>query len=134
MTRRRGQDGAIAVELALVLPLLMFIVAGVVDFGLALMVKAQVEEGAEEAAIHAARYPKADQVPIAKQRAADAVSFVTLTPAEITISCTGAGTGVGRRITVAVHHEYDMIFGFIVDDIDVSVTIKSEVLSDEACP
>jgi Flp pilus assembly protein TadG len=128
---RRGEDGAAAVEFALVLPFLILIVAGIVDIGLALVVKAQVHEGAEEAAIHAARYPT--QQSAARQHAVDAVSFADLQLSEVTIAC-DPGDGVGRMVTVTVDHDYELLFGFVVGDLDVGATIKSEVLSDEECP
>lgn len=128
MSRRADQGGTAAVELALVLPLLLVIVAGIVDFGLALMIKAQIEEGAEEAAVHAARYP-GDFAP-AEGKAIDAVSFVTLEPADISICV--AGSGIDRRITVAIEHDYDTLIDLIVNELHIGAEVKSDVLSDDA--
>jgi Flp pilus assembly protein TadG len=125
----RSERGAVAVELALSLPLLVLFLAGVVDLGSALMVRAQMQEAAQEATSAAAHDPGAPAA--AEQRAVDAVSAFALTTAEVTITCLDAG----RRVRTTINHAYAPIFVsvFGVGPIDITVDSTSDVLSDDDC-
>jgi Flp pilus assembly protein TadG len=73
MTRRcrtRRDNGAAAVEMALVLPLLLFILFGVIDFGRMLNAQITLTEAAREGARAAALAPAGDAA--SQQTAADA--------------------------------------------------------------
>jgi Flp pilus assembly protein TadG len=130
MTRRHdSESGAAAVELALVtMFVLLPILAGVVDVGSALMIKAQLDEAAAEGSSAAAHAPT--EHPAAQQRAVDSVSVVTLTPADVAISCQGA-----RRVAATVTYDYSPIFVsfFGVDDFEIEATNVSDVLSGDDC-
>jgi Flp pilus assembly protein TadG len=129
MTRRRSERGAVAVELALVVPLLLLLLAGVYDLGMALMTRAQMQEAVEEAAVAAARDP-ADPA-AARQNAVDAVSVVTIAPGDVTIACENSA----RRVRVNIDHVYDtLLLGLIsFDDIGIAVSMVSDVLSETDC-
>jgi Flp pilus assembly protein TadG len=125
----RSEGGSVAVELALSLPMLLLILSGVFDLGSALMMRAQMQEAAQEATSAAAHDPGAPAA--AEQRAVDAVSAFALTTAEVTITCLDAG----RRVRTTVAHAYTPIFVsvFGVGPIDITVDNTSDVLSDDDC-
>jgi Flp pilus assembly protein TadG len=125
----RSEGGSVAVELALSLPMLLLILSGVFDLGSALMMRAQMQEAAQEATSAAAHDPGAPAA--AEQRAVDAVSAFALTTAEVTITCLDAG----RRVRTTVAHANTPIFVsvFGVGPIDITVDNTSDVLSDDDC-
>ena len=125
----RSERGAVAVELALCLPLLVLFLAGVVDLGSGLMMRAQMQEAAQEATSAAAHDPGAPAA--ARQRAVDAVSAFPITTAEVTITCLDAG----RRVRTTIEHPYTPIFVsvFGAGPIDITVDNTSDVLSDDDC-
>jgi Flp pilus assembly protein TadG len=129
LMRRYSERGAATVELVLVVPLLLLILAGVYDLGMALMTRAQMQEGVEEAAVAAARDP-ADPA-TARQNAIDAVSVVTIAPGDVTIACENSA----RRVRVSIDHEYDTLLLDVIsfDEIDIGVSIASDVLSETDC-
>ncbi|MGC9668324.1 TadE/TadG family type IV pilus assembly protein [Planosporangium sp. 12N6] len=80
--RRRGDDGAAAVEMALVLPLLLFIMFGVIDFGRMLNAQITLTEAAREGARAAALGQSADaRVRAATPNLSGVTSTVTACPA-----------------------------------------------------
>jgi Flp pilus assembly protein TadG len=117
------------VELALSLPLLVLFLAGVVDLGSALMMRAQMQEASQEATSAAAHDPGAPAA--AKQRAVDAVSAFPITTGQVTITCQDAG----RRVRTTIDHAYTPIFVsvFGAGPIEISVNNTSDVLSDDDC-
>jgi Flp pilus assembly protein TadG len=126
--RKRKESGAVAVELALIVPFFILLLAGVVDLGTALIVHAQMQEAVEEAAAVAARNP--DQPATARARAVDAVSFGEISPSDVTISCPST-----TRIKVEIDHDHSVIFLAAVggDGIGLHVELVSAVLSTKPC-
>ena len=127
--RPSSERGAVAVELALSVPLLVLVMGGVVDLGSALMLRAQIQEAAQEATSAAAHAPKSPSV--AKQRAVDTVSAFQLTTAQVTITCLDSG----RRVRTTIRHSYQPIFTSVVGagPITMAVDSTSDVLSDDDC-
>ena len=101
---RAGSDqrGVAALEFALVLPFLLLLLAGAVDVGTALMLRAQIQEGAQEAVTVVARSPQ--DTALARSRAIDSVSATDLSPSDIDITC-----DTQRRTRVTISHEYGTI-------------------------
>jgi Flp pilus assembly protein TadG len=130
------ERGAVAMEFALLVPVLLLITGVAVDLGLMMLTRAEIEESAQEAAVHVARYPNEGDA--AKQRAVERAGFVDLTTADVTISkCTGSGTALGRKVTVRVATSHDMLFAGILpggDSVDFEGKVVTEVISKEACP
>ena len=95
MRRDRGDGGQASVELALVLPLVMLLLLGIVQLGLLVRDQILVVHAAREAAREAAVDPAAD----AASRAAAASS--TLDGSRLTVTTSGRGA-TGSRVRVEV--------------------------------
>jgi Flp pilus assembly protein TadG len=95
MRRERGDGGQASVELALVLPLVVIVLLGVVQLGLLVRDQILVVHAAREAAREAAVEPGPD----APRRAALASS--TLADSRLTVTTTGRGAA-GSRVRVEV--------------------------------
>jgi Flp pilus assembly protein TadG len=89
--RRRGQDGAAAVEFALVAPLLMLLVFGVISYGYMLSFRQALSQGAAEGARAAAvsPYPSATDK---EQAALDAINDALDVDA-YGVTCSGTASG-----------------------------------------
>ncbi len=107
---RRGDDreaGAAAVEFALVLPILVMLVFGIVYFGLGynakLGVTAAVREGAREAALgHAAA--------TVTQTVHDAAPNLTFSSVTVDRACPADGTGTSAKVTATAQVPYTLLF------------------------
>ena len=98
MVRRRRDRGAAALEFALVLPVLLIIVFGIIDFGRMLNAKIVLTQAAREGARAAAVGTQADGVAWANSAAAG----LRIAPPTI-VSCNG-GTQTAARATL--RHEF----------------------------
>jgi Flp pilus assembly protein TadG len=118
MTWRR-EDGAEAVEFALILPLLLIILGGVIDIGYVAILRAQMTEAAEEAVIVLSRSPSAADV---RARVADGVSAANLTAANVKVTCPSAS-----KVAVRIDHDHDLLTPFLSPFLGDSVTITSVI-------
>lgn len=114
MQRLRRQNGSNLVEFALVSPLLLILVFGIVDFSLALYDKAVVTNASREGARagmvfrHPARVDNAEiQAVINNYLGSRLVNFGGSAPA-VTITRSGAG-GSGDQLTVTVQYFYNHV-------------------------
>ena len=111
--RRRvaGESGSQLVEFAMILPILLMIIAAIVDFGVMFRTNAVVTNAAREGARLAA-IPGNDQnnYETVRARVAETLtegrltgpSVVTITPEAVTIAA--STNGAGARVTVAYTH------------------------------
>ncbi len=95
--------GAAAVEFALLLPVLLLIVFGIIDFGRALNAQITLTQAAREGARLAAVGLPADVVVARTQAAATTLTGVT-------VSVTGCPTGAGLDATAVVRASYRFSF------------------------
>ena len=117
---RRGRSGQAGAEFALVIPLFLLLVAGIIDFGLGLNASITVTNAAREAARLGVVKPYSDQITARAQAEA-----VGLNPANLTVTascvrsggtCTlGTGTTAGTAasgdsVSVTVSYSYRMIW------------------------
>lgn len=96
-TNRTKELGAVAVEFALILPIFLALILGVVEFGRAFSIQVSMAEGAREAARYTAiHYTEAGSLAAAKQKAVYAAEpIIKLKPSEITVSsCAPGGDAV----------------------------------------
>jgi Flp pilus assembly protein TadG len=128
MSRRR-EDGAEAVEFALILPLLLIILGGVIDLGYAAILRAQMTEAAEEGVIVLSRNPSATNV---RTRVATGVSAAKLTAANVKVTCPATG-----GIAVRIDHDHDFLTPFLSpflgDSVTITSVIEGAVLAPGAC-
>jgi Flp pilus assembly protein TadG len=126
--RCKGEDGAMAVEFALLLPMLVTLVAGTIDFGFALYSQEVITNASREAA--RAGIVIGDPRPTAGEITNVALTYLTNFGVSCTASCvsvTGAQGGSGDDLTVGVDlpYRYVMLPGFIegfVGDITLRAT------------
>jgi len=85
--RRRGDRGAAAVEFALVVPMLIALLIGVISYGYMLSFRQGISQGAAEGARAAAVAPAATS---ASQREVDAVAAVNDSLTSYGVTCVGA--------------------------------------------
>jgi Flp pilus assembly protein TadG len=123
--RPRGSKGQATVELALVLPILIWLLVGMVD--VARMANAYlIIQHASREAVRLGITGAADS--LVAQRALD--SAVTLDTTQLTISITPAGTRTtGSDITVTVNYNYHVLalMGIIGTDIPLSAQLTARV-------
>jgi Flp pilus assembly protein TadG len=102
MRTLRNEDGQSFVEFAFVLPFLVFLVLGIVQFGRAwhdyITITDAARVGAREAAVHRTT---------ACSSATTKINSLGVIPAGSTIGCT-AGTNVGDPVTVTVSYSFSI--------------------------
>jgi Flp pilus assembly protein TadG len=129
--RLRDRRGSELVEFALVMPLLVFIVFGVVDFGLVMFDKAVITNAAREAAragivFAPARLTEAEIRTVAQSYCL--TNLVTFgTPVSPTVTVNGAGGGSGGQLEVIVSYPYTwaVIPGFTSLGASLTLTSRS---------
>lgn len=90
-TKKSKELGAVAVEFALILPIFLALILGVVEFGRAFSIQVSMAEGAREAARYMAiHYKETGALAAAQQKAMNAANPIAdLQAGEITISSCG---------------------------------------------
>ena len=127
----RSRRGSELVEFALTLPILLLVVFGIVDFGLAIFDKAVVTNAAREAARAGIAFSPAQltageiQAVARSYCAANLVTFGT--PAAPTVTVTGAGGASGGTLTVDVAYTYTfgVVPGFMPLGSGLNLTARS---------
>jgi Flp pilus assembly protein TadG len=106
----RCRRGAVAVEMAMVTPVLAIAVLGVADFGLAVNERMQLSSAARVGAQVAMTNPAdTGRITQAVQQATDG-----LDPARLTVSVSTSSDGGERHyVTVRVEETYPLLFGFL---------------------
>jgi Flp pilus assembly protein TadG len=109
----RSQKGQDLVEFALILPILVLLLAGIVDLGRAFHSYIVIANASREGARYASHFPS-DATAI-KQAAVNeaALSGVTIALSDVTIPRGLNGTG-GAEIRVRVDHTFNTILGGIL--------------------
>jgi Flp pilus assembly protein TadG len=101
--RRDTERGAAIVEMALILPLLIMLVFGIVEFGRAYNTKVTLTHSAREAV----RVLAITQDP-AKAQAAAVASATTLDAAQLSFTSTACVPGQPTQVTVSYPFSYDI--------------------------
>jgi Flp pilus assembly protein TadG len=114
-SRLDGQDGAAAVEFAIVASLLFMLVFAIIDFGFGFHAWNNAVNAAREGARKAAVTPDVSQI---TQRVKDAATGLDQTKLAVAVTCAPAGTTAftacgswedGDIVRVTVDYRYDMI-------------------------
>lgn len=105
-TRKSAELGAAAVEFALILPIFLALVLGIVEFGRAFSIQVSMAEGAREAARYSAiHYADAGYTNVvAQQKAIDAAPIASLKLTDVTISSCAPGTD--SIVTISAKTKY----------------------------
>jgi len=109
--RGSGQDGAVAVEFALIFPILALLMVGIIQFGIVWseyqVMQGAAREGARCAAVQAAGFSTC--VPQARVDAALPGGYTRSGPVSISVEGGGSAcmsTTVGRNVTVSWEQEF----------------------------
>lgn len=112
---RRVDSGASAVEFALVMPMVILLVLGALDFGLLLQARAQAANAAREGVRFAALGYKAAEVEKIAQNSVTGVSGTVQAKAECisvnAVPCTLGGESSGNTAKVTVSIRYQGVTG-----------------------
>jgi Flp pilus assembly protein TadG len=132
--RCRGEDGVIAVEFALLLPILIILIAGVLEFGLTLYIQEVITNASREAA--RAGIVIGDPRPTAEEVMNVALTYLTNFGVSCETSCisvTGAQGNSGDDLTVSVDLPYQFMMlpsfidGFVGEiSLRAATTMKQE--------
>jgi len=117
---RNGHDaerGAALVEFALVLPILLMVALGIIEFGFALSQQLDVRHGAREAS----RMVATDDYTLS-----DACSRINLATGS-TITLAGAGGGIGDEAAVTVAAPLQELTGFFTGWLPANLTSEAKV-------
>ncbi len=105
--RKDREGGAAAVELAFVLPILLLLVMGIIEFGHAYNTQISLTNAAREGVRVMAITQDSDDATEAALKAASSIPGVTAASITVPDDCTG-----GTQVTVTIHYELDTITGF----------------------
>lgn len=106
---RAGERGAAAIEFALILPILVVLVFGVIEFGRVFNAQISITNAAREGARYMAIHNSA-----ADARTAAANAAPSLTPALSvgSVDVSPAPCVLGSPVTVTVHYTVDFVTGY----------------------
>lgn len=107
---KQKERGAVAVELAIVLPLLLLILMGIIEFGRVLNVQVSLTEAAREGARYAAIHYKDSNPDVtgAAQNAAPSLNGLGMTVTNNASSC-----APGQNVTVNTNLSLSSLTGFL---------------------
>ena len=127
MSQRRPRErGAAAVEMALVLPLLILLVGGIIDFGRAFMTQVVVTNAAREGTRVAVVTKDATQLGNVTVRAQAAADLNPLASATVGVNPAAACTGTDPTVTVTVSAPFKWFFlGVLPGTLPSTITGKS---------
>ncbi|PTL71599.1 pilus assembly protein TadE [Rathayibacter caricis DSM 15933] len=118
MNRRLGEDkGAVALEFALVLPILMVVLVGIIEFSLLFTAQTTITNAAREGARSMALYNNPATARSAVKNSAFNLS-PGLTDAQITVSPTACTAGA--RTTTTIRYQYHLMTGLFGDGITLT--------------
>ena len=116
LAKRDGRRGAAAVEFALVLPLLVTVLFGVIEYGWVFYqnfnVASSVRDGLRvgvTVALAASPDPKASAI----KKTQDLLTGVGINPASVTINATYNGSPPSKTLTLSASMPYKAIIGFV---------------------
>jgi Flp pilus assembly protein TadG len=125
MSRRRDDEGAAALEMAVMLLVLVPVLLGVLNLGHALFVRVQVQEAAQEGALYAVYAP--DTPAATRTRVIASTPNVALT--NVAVTCPAAGI-----VAVTVTHPHQWITGApFLGALTMTARVEGDVVSPRPC-
>lgn len=123
------ESGAVAVEFALIFPLLIVLVLGIAEFGRAFNIQVSLAEAGREASRYAAIHCSDSGYSASSAQSAGvaAAPSVALSAANITMSYSGTGTcASGNNATANVSYTTSWMTGFpaLIPGMPASLTVK----------
>jgi len=134
VVKKRGQQGAAAIEFAIILPLLVLLIFGMIEFSVLFYDKAMItnasREGARAGIVFATPAPISDNE--IRQIVATYCSdhLVSFQPGSVvTTSVARTGTSSGDRLTVRVVYPYNfLILPNVVTGLTGTITLSAETI------
>lgn len=126
---QKSQSGQELVEMAILLPLLLLFLFGVLDLGRIFHAAITITNAAREGARYATKYP--DDIPaiVTATRNEAENSGIDMSSSTIDVSCPIAcGHGLPVRVTVQYDFEFIMV-GFVFPDSTLSIVRSAEMLT-----
>lgn len=123
-----AEQGQSIVELALIFPLLLLIMTGILDLGRAYYSYLQLTNAAREGARYGASYPKNDINIQDAAVSAAASSNVPITRNNVEVSKTGTSSGSTVSVTVKVDFQFITAYIFRVGTIPLRNTASMPVM------
>lgn len=110
--RNKKEEGAAAVEFALILPVLLLILIGIIEFSMAFNAQLSLNQAAREGARYMAIHNNAGDAATA---AANAAGRLAPTSVSTTFSVTGGGTtcAAGKQVTATTSYSLTTMTGFL---------------------
>jgi Flp pilus assembly protein TadG len=110
--RNKKEEGAAAVEFALILPVLLLILIGIIEFSRAFNAQLSLNQAAREGARYMAIHNNAGDAATA---AANAAGRLAPTSVSTTFSVTGGGTtcAAGKQVTATTSYSLTTMTGFL---------------------
>lgn len=102
---RKKEKGQSLIEIALLLPLLMMMLLGLLDFGRVYYVMVSLNDAAQEGAAYAASNPE-DFAGISQRAAGASSGLVTIRQEDVMISIDSPNPRAGDPIIVTVYYEF----------------------------
>ncbi len=123
---RRDERGAALVEFAIMLPILIVLLFGVIDYGRLLYTRITLHEAVQEGSIYAATHP--DDPDGTRLRVIDNVDNPALSLDDITVDC------IGSTIRINVAHNMSLIAPIIgPDTITITANVTTDRFSSKTC-
>lgn len=110
--RAKNEHGAAAVEFALILPVLLLVLIGIIEFSLAFNAQLSLSQAAREGARNMAIHNDTGQASSAAQNAAGRLDPATVS---VAFNVTGGGTACAadKQVTATTSHTLQTVTGFI---------------------
>lgn len=126
MFKKTSQKGQSLVEVALAMPILILILAGILDLGRAYYTFIALSDAAAEGAAYAAIYP-ADVTQIIERTADGSRGLVVLEPEMVSVDFNKLGSG--NPITVTVEYDYQILTPIIISFVpEGKITMRAAVV------
>ena len=112
MTRSNPERGAAAVEFAIILPMLMVLLLGIMEFGYAFVLQASVSSAARVGVRnYAINWKDKDKGAASKTTAVDQAKFVLPKAAGVVTQFTLSDCGPGIQTTMIIEYKYTSLTG-----------------------
>ena len=120
-----SQRGAALVEFALVLPILVVLVMGIIDYGRLATTRIALHEAVQEGSIYAATHP--DDATGIRTRTVTGVDNPTIDPTKIVIDCPATG-----QLRIRIEHPMDLITPLFGASLTLDAEVTTDVLTESA--
>jgi Flp pilus assembly protein TadG len=129
----RTDDGAAMIEFALVLPILLLLVFGIIEFGFALYNKEVItnasREGARYGIIIGDPRPTTTQIQNVVTTYLSKMPLVGWNASKATVGVTGAQGASGSDLTVTVNYQYSfLVLQNLIPGFNKSITLNAQTL------